>query len=307
MHSSSSDSYVRRVIARGCREVRYLSLSPLFDRLVPWPRTRQEVRSQLITGTFDVSQFSEGVTVLVFAHLDDELLWMLPFWSLGPRFVYAGLPASAAHERLLRRLGGFFGSGCCTAWGTVTDEEFAGTYLDATKRASLITLEGMTDRLRAAIADPTVARVVTHSNWGEYGHIHHRMLNRVVRRLASEYRKDVWTIALRAHLNDTARYEDTGHLGLSDHVYGWFDDSEFKAIRRMYTRVLLSVPMWGLRDHSLWTWGSGPSDYPTGRRMFIRVVKDGQDLTVGNAAIEALERTVPISGQAPEKGSGAAV
>ena len=44
---------------------------------------------------------------------------------------------------------------------------------------------------------PPVRRVITHNNWGEYGHTQHRMVNIAVRELAVEAGLDVWALGTR--------------------------------------------------------------------------------------------------------------
>jgi hypothetical protein len=40
----------------------------------------------------ELESFLDGQTVLVFAHQDDELLWMLPFWPIARKFFPLCLP-----------------------------------------------------------------------------------------------------------------------------------------------------------------------------------------------------------------------
>ena len=52
----------------------------------------------------------------------------------------------------------------------------------------------MKAKLEQYIASPDVSRIITHNNWGEYGHRHHLGVNKAVRELAVKYRKDVWML-----------------------------------------------------------------------------------------------------------------
>ena len=49
-------------------------------------------------------------------------------------------------------------------------------------------------KLEQYFADPSMRRVITHNNSGEYGHRHHMGVNKAVRELAVKYRKDVWML-----------------------------------------------------------------------------------------------------------------
>jgi hypothetical protein len=41
----------------------------------------------------ECESFLDSQTVLVFAHEDDELLWMLPFWLVARKFLLSAYPA----------------------------------------------------------------------------------------------------------------------------------------------------------------------------------------------------------------------
>jgi hypothetical protein len=69
----------RRIIQAMRRE------HPVLDSKPPPSWLRDSSESQV-----SVDAFRDGRTLVVFAHQDDDLLWMLPFWPVAAKFVLAG-------------------------------------------------------------------------------------------------------------------------------------------------------------------------------------------------------------------------
>jgi hypothetical protein len=46
-------------------------------------------------GQESVAVFSDGQTLVVFAHQDDDVLWMLPFWPVASKFLLAAYPKAS--------------------------------------------------------------------------------------------------------------------------------------------------------------------------------------------------------------------
>ena len=55
-------------------------------------------------GQDSAAVFSDGHTLIVFAHQDDDLLWMLPFWPVASKFLLAGYPAATVFQDLVQSL-----------------------------------------------------------------------------------------------------------------------------------------------------------------------------------------------------------
>ena len=142
-----------------------------------------------------VADFADGQTLLVFAHQDDDLLWMLPFWPAADRFLLAAYPAAPVFDQLVRsfpaRLG--YRQRWTSIWHPVDNDTWAEVYTDRCKRAQLVSLASVKAQLRPFLVAP-IKRVVTHNNWGEYGHAQHRLVNMAVRQLAGEAGLDVWAL-----------------------------------------------------------------------------------------------------------------
>jgi hypothetical protein len=245
---------------------------------------------------------------LVFAHQDDDLLWMLPFWPVADKFLLAAYPAAPMFEELVnsfpQRLK--YQGRWTPIWKSVDNDIWADVFTDRCKRAPIITLAGVKAHLRPFLAPP-IARVVTHNNWGEYGHAQHRLVNIAVRQLAVEAGLDVWSLGTRMpqEAREQSQYVNVaGELGLPT-IEGWFDPNLFREIRAAYLARVpeASTPELTAKFRSwwptLWTWSDQPEAFPMGWRPFVKLVNKRVDLTVGNAAVKRLEAEVPIVNDCP--------
>jgi hypothetical protein len=254
-------------------------------------------------GQPSVAEWSDGRTLLVFAHQDDDLLWMLPFWPVADKLVLAAYPAAPVFEELVKsfpsRLNYF--PRWTPAWHSVDNDIWADVFTDRCKRASIVTLATVKTHLRPFFRPP-ITRVVTHNNWGEYGHAQHRLVNVAVRQLAAETGLDVWALGTR--MPREAR-EPSEYVNVADElrlptIEGFFDTDLFRELRAGYlTRVpSASTPELSAKfrawSPTLWTWSAQAEAFPLGWRPFVKLVDKGTDLTVGNPAIRRIEDDVAI-------------
>jgi hypothetical protein len=259
-------------------------------------------------GQESVENFGDGHTLVVFAHQDDDLLWMLPFWPVASRFLLAAYPASPVFQDLI----GSFPSELkypmrwTPIWGSVDNDIWAGVFTDPCKRAPIVNLATIKAHLRPYFVPP-IKRVITHNNWGEYGHAQHRLVNIAVRELAVETGLDVWAPGARAIVNpgNPSQYVDVaGKLGLPT-IEGYFDPKIFQSVREVYQahRPIASTPELTARflewSTTLWTGPDQPEGYRIGWRPFIKLVDRGFDLTAENTAVWRLERDVTVVNDCP--------
>jgi hypothetical protein len=233
-------------------------------------------------GTASAEDFSDGKTIVVFAHQDDDLLWMLPFWPYSNKLLLMAYPAAPAHKQVVAQHPEDYQTRWAHPFGDVDEATFVGTYLDPCKRESLINVKTIKARLAPHLADPGVARVVTHNNWGEYGHVHHRYVNQAVRELAAAHGKDVWVLSVQAEPARGKGYLDTGAMGLPS-IHATFDHGTFLRLRAIYQKTFINYNGAPL---DLWTWHDADDEYPTGERLFVKIVDGGKDLSTGNAAVQ---------------------
>ncbi len=260
--------------------------------------------------TIRLDQLADNGTLLVFAHQDDDLLWMEPFWGIASKFILAANPTAPAFIRLIDRqqqyLDGIpdpidYKTKWVHPWGVLSDEDY---FKLIVKRENpppgapglfpripnaTTDLERLKAMLEPYIADPSVKRIVTHNNWGEYGHQHHVMVNRAVRELGVKYGKDVWALGCLVRKMPEFVYKNVELPGF-DYLILPFNHRIYESVKSRY----LSTSIGGA---SCWTWISGNRSYsttddayPRGYRPFLKIVAGGKDLTIGNAEIEYLVR-----------------
>jgi len=247
----------------------------------------------------ELESFLDGQTVLVFAHQDDDLLWMLPFWPIARKFLLAAYPAFPHMQDLALSLPPkpYYGQRWEPIWGLQDANVFAVTFTDKCLRDKIVHLASIKEHLRPYLQQD-VKRVVTHNNWGEYGHQEHRLVNQAVRELAVEYKLDVYALGVQVHLPSYERpegYEDIADwTALPQPIQGFFDAELFYRIRQEYLtrRPYGSTPETTRKlrrwSSTLWTWSPGALAFPAGWRPYIKLVKAGEDLTIGNDAVRKL-------------------
>ena len=244
-------------------------------------------------GTRSAASFDDGRTLLVYAHQDDDLLWMLPFWPHASQILLAAYPKNPAYESIVAEHEPAYGARWVSIWGRSDEQTFSSTYLDPCIRDGIVEA-ALTARLEPYLAASHVARVITHNPWGEYGHAQHRRIGKVVRALAVKYGKDVWALAVQASTPTAATRRLPG-CGLPT-VKAHFDHGELVRLRRVYQQTTITHAGATL---DLWTWHDGGMDYPAGQRSYVMLVDQGTDLTANNDAVAQLEASVPLSGHCP--------
>jgi LmbE family N-acetylglucosaminyl deacetylase len=272
-------------------------------------KSLQNVLSQLKTAlnqsvnqSVSQSEFQDGKNLIVFAHQDDDLLWMLPFWQYANKFIIAAYPAPPVYAIIVAKISqqipqyADYSSKWHPSFGTTTMENFRDFWLDKCARAGDLTLPVIKENLRPYISDANIKRIITHNNWGEYGHIHHRLVNQAVRELALEYNKDVWALSMKTAVNG-GNYENTGTFGFS-YINLSFDDSVFQKIKAIYQTETLISDTQGNPIADAWTWHDSTNEYPFGQRTFVKIVDKikKKDLTIANAAIKQIVDSVPVTG-----------
>ncbi|HSN49802.1 MAG TPA: LamG-like jellyroll fold domain-containing protein, partial [Bacteroidales bacterium] len=212
---------------------------------------------------------------------------MLPFWKKTEKFIGGAMPASEDYRTIVSQQQAFidnngynidYESNWYTPWDDITWLEYQEYYLhgnssydylvndhlearlyDNPNQLSQYEINKIKAKLEQFFADPAMTRVVTHNNWGEYGHMHHIGVNKAVRELAVKYRKDVWMLGC----NNGDFIDVTVPDGIT-WTYGDFDTPElYTGIRTVY------------ENNFRWTWSS--TYVPSGNHKFIKIVDGGSD------------------------------
>lgn len=243
---------------------------------------------------------ADEATLMIFAHQDDDLLWMQPLMEHSATLLLAVSPPAPAHRRVVARHPAWYQARWSSVFAaTGTDQEWIDTFglRDRCERDQEWNPTRIAEAIESWVADPRFRRILTHNNWGEYGHIHHRWLNQAVRDAAVRHGKDVWVLNTFVvfHL-DEAAYLDLGDWGLNAIVTP-FDHARFDALRAIYQSVEFEGTPSGLNT---WTWSDGVDQYPVGSRTFVRIVEQGVDLTREDPRIRhlvgAVMGLVPVTG-----------
>jgi hypothetical protein len=265
------------------------------------PAAAQSTLRAMEGGQESVAVFSDGNTLIVFAHQDDDVA-MLPFWPVASKFLLAAYPAAPVFQDLVRSLPAElkYYERWIPIWGSVDNDIWAEVFTDLCKRAPIVNSATIKAHLRPYLVPP-IKRVITHNNWGEYGHAQHRLVSIAVRELAVETGLDVWAPGTRRiNAGDQSKTVDvTSKLGLPT-IEGYFDQKIFQLVREVYQthRPVASTPELTAKflnwSTTLWTWRDQPEGDPTGWRPFIKLIDRGSDLTAENAAVRKLERDVMV-------------
>lgn len=250
-----------------------------------------------LDGSVAATELTTGDIAVVVAHFDDETLWLLPATYLAKDVVQIMIPFSSAQQEVLEALPAWYQARFRRRGGNTTDSDYINIWADQTARLSLLQREAVRARVRAAVYNTPAANIVTHNPWGEYGHMHHRMVYEEVRAACIAYGKSCW-------FSDILIPEDAGPTiggnaadgyvtsGLSnlDYVLGRIIAADLEAIRAVFlANDAINAPP------STWTWsdtfhpasddgGAGYVDW-----KYHRIVDAGVADTSDDAAIAVLE------------------
>ncbi len=274
-----------------------------------WVLVNASVFSQGTPVSF--SSIPKTGTVLVYSHQDDDIIWMLPWWTKSEKFIQAAVPSTPEYHQLIHNQQGYldshgyiipYESTWVNPWPDISTTEYIQYYWSADPSYAYIALDHIETKLYNAvddvsrtdinkmkakleqfIASPGVSRIITHDNWGEYGNKHHKAVNLAVRELAVKYRKDVWMLGADGDFVDWA-IPDGANITYSLASY---DATLFAGVRNEY----FTFPS----SNNYWTWD--PSFIPTGNIKYIKIVDGGID----KSDIMLPGETVTTSGPVQDK------
>ncbi len=252
----------------------------------------------------DFSTIPQTGTIMVFSHQDDDFIWMLPFWTKCEKFICGAMPATSVYEEAIHAQQLFLNDNGYNIqyevnwnhpWDNISQLEYNRYYWNNDPAYSylandhLIALWDKTNssltrneinRIKAKIepyiASAGTARIITHNNWGEYGHQHHKAVNTAVRELAVKYNKDVWMLGC-----NNGDFIDIDVPPGIVYTLGNFDNILYSGLKNVYV------------NNGIWTGGTAN---PSGDHKFIEIVEAGCD----KSTILTGE-TVTVSGPSQDK------
>jgi hypothetical protein len=209
---------------------------------------------------------------------------MLPFWRITEKFIGGAMPRTTSFEQIVRDQQIFldnngyninYESNWITPWGSITDQEYTEYYWNNNAAYSYLAndhiiafwsgsdiqrqeVNKIKSKLEQYIASSDVSRIISHNNWGEYGHHHHVAINIAARELAVKYRKDVWMLGC----NNGDFIDVTVPDGITYTIGSFNTPSLYTGIRSIYY------------TYGRWT---GSSQVPSGDHKFIKIVENGVD------------------------------
>jgi gliding motility-associated-like protein len=232
----------------------------------------------------DLNSIPKTGTALIYAHQDDDLIWMLPFWKVTEKFIGGAMPPTPRSRRLIHQqqqhmdsigYGVDYENNWITPWADITDDGYNQYYwvknpaydsialdhLEEHADLSLPMSQAEINKLKAKIeqyiASPAISRIMTHNIWGEYGHYHHVGVDIAVRELAVKYRKDVWMLGC-----DNGNFINVDIPPGITYTTGSYDSALYARIRNIY------------KANYYWTWDDNT---PTGPYNYIKIVDAGID------------------------------
>ena len=229
-------------------------------------------------------------TALIVSHLDDDVIFFLPWLDYVDYVIIASLPGTFGHLEVIKNYTERYNAVWQFARGIVSFEEYRDIWLDPVGRHELITEESYDLILRDLIANPEIDEIFTHNPWGEYGHLHHRQVSEAVRNLGVEYGKKVWcpNIVVKNPDGDT-RYSALDEFALQERT-GYFHDRVFKDIRNIFRNGFINETF----PINYWTWND---TYPERWQRYFLAVNNGIDWAENSMEIQELMYNIPVFGK----------
>ena len=95
-------------------------------------------------------------TALIYSHLDDDLIWMLPFWNITEKFIGGAMPSTPNYDILIHEQQAFldangyninYESNWITAWAEITHNEYTKYYWEDNPDYYYLVLDHLETRL----------------------------------------------------------------------------------------------------------------------------------------------------------------
>lgn len=236
------------------------------------------------------TNLTDGQTVVVTTHADDEQIWDSPLLKTAKAIVVGG-PAVGYIRRdailkIFSATGPYGYKPVHFAFPPIPESQYVveaskPCARDLTQYDYYKTYDALRPILQS-LQSKGMIRVVTHNPWGEYGHPNHRAVSSVVRNMgAYDLRFDVWHNAV-VHtetiktITQGARYLEATFLdGVTYTTPATSSLPLFKQARSVYQKAIFN-------GKDMWTWHDADTEYAAGYRRYWRIVRDGRNLLEEN-------------------------
>jgi hypothetical protein len=230
---------------------------------------------------------------LIYAHMDDEILWGLPLLKNSREIIMSCYPLSAPYYNLiLNKID--LKPKYLILFGYTSHQNMMEIAHNKAKRKKIITDKELERRLDEFVQDAKV--IVTHSPWGEYGHEQHVQVSRVVVYLAKKYHKDLWIwdgivsiesmqIIGNALMDADVSISLDADLGLYSNLRQTYIGAE-----EDYTKLFPEDPL-----GRFWTWDrpwEGDQEYLLPRKFrYVKILNKGNEL-YSDEAFKAIIKSI---------------
>lgn len=260
-----------------------------------------------LDGSVAATEMTNGDVAVVVAHFDDEILWAMPALQIAKDVSVIMIPFSSRQQTVLEAMPTWYQARFRRRNGTTDDTTYLSVWADSTARESLLQREAVRARVRDAVQSTPARNIVTHNPWGEYGHMHHRMVYEEVAAACVAYSKSCW-------FSDIYIPDDNGSIGGSvpadyqssgltnlDYVTGRMSKPDLEALRQVFLDIDTALDgvdglprtwTWDNTYHPAWDdSGAGYVDWG-----YHRIVDEGVADFGDDAAIGVLRSSLPLFG-----------
>lgn len=247
----------------------------------------------ITSGSVSASELYDGGLCCLFAHFDDGVLWMLPALYYAAQVAGVGQPFTDDKYRVLDTFPSWLGPRYKVAVGSSNDTDWYAFWVDPDARVDYY----QDVILRAAIRDVMkrsgCSNFMSHNPWGEYGHLHHRMISAQVEAVAVELGASYWYLNMFIPEDGGNPGDEYTELSTAcDYVNGDFNQSEFLPLRQLFLDIDgdpgTTIPTW--------TWHLPDTSFPEGTRKIVRRVNAGVTDTADQTQINSISSTLPVFG-----------
>ena len=190
-----------------------------------------------------------GALIILAAHHDDELLWFEPWMDTASEIVIV-MPTIPVYTPIRNKEQKLYSTKITNLWGKTTNDDYSQYWLNPQFRVDSINYHSIKQLMRKYFNNDDNTTFVTHNPWGEYGHYHHKIIYRVARDLAIEYKKTLWVDNI--YYNGTYTFPEIGYT----EKYG-YDMNKVYQMRSMFQKTIIPGT-----NFDTWTWGNNNEDIP---------------------------------------------